>query len=153
MCYRELCLGIRPGLPVMKQALWAAAPGFAGACLIDEIDLTEPTIPTFIRQSSQQWEQLQSWEHRKIPYGAGRHAVGVCHEQSSSEFGFVIMKASGSQEKHATRLLMGRGSADPAAPRSVGILAFNPGCDLGFTKWKTEMTLIPVQIPHNKCMS
>lgn len=31
---------------------------------------------------------------------------------------------------------MGRGSADPVASGSVGILAFNPGCDLGFTSGK-----------------
>lgn len=55
----------KPGVPGMKQALWAAAPGFAGACLIDEIDLTEPNIPTFVRQSSQQC-QLQGWEHGNI---------------------------------------------------------------------------------------
>lgn len=47
---------------------------------------------------------------------------------------------------------MARGSADPVAHRSVGMLAFNPGYGLGFTKWKTEMTLIPVQILH-KCLS
>lgn len=47
---------------------------------------------------------------------------------------------------------MGSGSAGPLAHRSVGILAFNPGCDLAFTKWKTEGALNAVQIRHNKVL-
>lgn len=80
----------------MKQALWAAAPGFAGACLIDEISLTEPNIPTFVRQSSQQC-QLQGWENRKVSY---KEQDGIQWKSATSKasfgFGFFIMKASSS---------------------------------------------------------
>lgn len=135
MCYRELCLGIWPGLPEMEQALWTAAPGFAGDCLIDEINLTEPNIPEFVKQNSQQC-QLQGWDHRKILYGTGRHPVEACHRQSLLWVWLCYNKGFQLLGEARPKVTDGQGLADPVAHRSVGILVFNPGCNLGFAKWK-----------------
>lgn len=67
----------------MKQKPWAAAAGFAGACLIDRLDLTEPSVPTCVRPRGQQ-PQLQGWEHRRVLCAAGGHAAAVPRGQSRS---------------------------------------------------------------------
>jgi len=126
----------------MKQALLAAAPGFAGACLIDEIDFTEPNIPTFVRQSSQQC-QLQGWEHRRILYGAGRHLVEVCHEQSRMWVWLSYKEGCQLLAEACPRVTDGRGFSRAWCPQICGDSCFQ---STGFSKWKTEVVLVPVQI-------
>lgn len=87
---------------------------------------------------------------RSFIYGEGQHPVEACHEKSL----ICLCYNKGLQllGEAQAKVSAGQGFSRPCCHRSVGTLAFNSGCDLCFTKGRTEMTLIPVQILQNKCM-
>lgn len=106
--------------------------------------------PVYVWQSSLQCP-LQGWGHGKVIYGAGQRPGEACHEQSLVCFcydkGFQLLG-----EAQPRTGFSWPGVQQTLLPQILGSLAFNSGCDFCFTKWATEMTLIPVQILHNKCM-
>lgn len=101
----------------------------------------------------------------KAPYSVHCRAGGIGRsymEQDSIRWKPAMSKAlfyscdeaeqslcSSSWEKHNSRFQLARGSVEPVATDLWG-LTFNSGCDLCFTNWKREMTLIPVKIMHDK---